>query len=78
LEAFFQCPARSNGRRLRSGEKNTVRDILRLWTAALYSSNGLCRFRYYSCQCFRDIDGYLKFVRSRHRISRPKIQYLLE
>ena len=26
LEIFFQCPANSNGRRLRSGDKNTVRD----------------------------------------------------
>ena len=25
LEAFFQCPAHSNGRRLQSGDKNTVR-----------------------------------------------------
>ena len=26
LEAFFQCQAHSNGRRLQSGDKNTVRD----------------------------------------------------
>ena len=31
LETFFQCPAHSNGRRLRSGDKNTVRNGSRLW-----------------------------------------------
>jgi hypothetical protein len=35
LETFFRCPARSNGRRLRSGDKNTVRDGSRLWFSAV-------------------------------------------
>ena len=38
----------------------------------------LRRFRYCSCQRFRDIDYYLKLVQSRHRPSRTKIQYLLQ
>ena len=78
LEAFFQCPAHSNGRRLRSGDKNSVRYGSRLWSAAPYPTNVLRRFRYNLCQRFRDFDDYLKFVRSRHRPSRPKIQYLLQ
>ena len=77
LETFFQCPAHSNGRRLRDGDRNTVRNGSRL-SSAQYSSNALRRFRYYSCQRFRDIDDYLKLVRSRHRPSWPKIQYLLQ
>jgi hypothetical protein len=36
------------------------------------------RFPYYSCKRFGDIDGFLKLVQSRHRPSRPKIQYLLQ
>ena len=36
-ETFFQCPAHSNGRRLRSGDKNTVREGSRLWSFAQYS-----------------------------------------
>ena len=39
-----------------------------------HSSNVLCRFRYYSCQRFRNINDYLKFLQSRYRPSRPKIQ----
>ena len=78
LETFFQCPAHSNGRRLRSGDKNTVCNGMRLWSSAQYSFSALHRFRYYSCQRFRDIDGYHKLVRSRHLPSRPKIQYLLQ
>ena len=77
-ETFFQCPAHSNGRRLRSGDKNTVRSGSRLWFSAQYSSSALRRFRYYSCQRFRDIDGYLKLLQSRHRPSRPTIQHLLQ
>ena len=78
LDAFFQCPPHSNGRRLRSGDKNTVRNGSRFWSSAQYSSNALHRIRYYSCQRFRDIDYYLKLVQSRNRPSRPKIQYLLQ
>ena len=70
LETFFQCLAHSNGRLMPNGDKITVRDRSRLWSPA---SNFLCRFRYYSCERFRDIYDYLKFVRSRHRPSRPKI-----
>ena len=76
LETFFQCPAHSNGRRLRSGDKNTVRDRSKLWSSA--PSNASRRLRYYSCQCFGNIDYYLKLVQSRHRPSRPTIQYLLQ
>ena len=71
LGTFYQCPEHSNGRRLRSGDKNTVCDAWRLWFSAQY--NVLCRFRYYSCRRFRDIDDYLKYLRSRHWPSRPKI-----
>ena len=78
LETYFHCPAHLNGRRLRSGDKNTVRDNSRLWSSAQYSFHFLCRFRYYSRQRFRDIDNYLKFLPSRQRPSRPKIQYLLK
>ena len=80
LEAFFQYPAHSNGRRMRSGEKNTVRDASgsRLWSYAHYSSNTLRRFRYYPCQRFGDIDNYLKLVQSCQRPSRTKIQCLLQ
>ena len=77
-EAFFHCPPHGNGRRLRSGDKNTVRDGSRLWSSAQYSFNDLRRFRYYSCQRSGDIDDYLKFVRSYHRLSRPKIQQQLQ
>ena len=36
LEAFFQCPAHSNGRRIGIGEKSTVRNASgsRLWSSA--------------------------------------------
>ena len=78
LEIFFQCPPHSNGRRLRSGDKNTVRDGSKLWSSAQYSPDALCRFRYYSCERFRDIDSCLKLVQSRHWPSRPKVQYLLQ
>ena len=78
LEVFFQCPAHLNGRHLRNGDKNSVRDGSRLWSSAQYSSNTLRRFRYYSCQRFRDINDYLKLVRSRDRPSWPKIQHLLQ
>ena len=44
----------------------------------LHSANAIRRFRYYSCQRFRHIDSYLKLLQSRHRPSRPKIQYLLQ
>ena len=78
-ETFFQCRTHSNGRRLRSGDKNTVCDgSLRLRSSPQYSSNALRRFRYYSCQRIRNFDDYFKLVRSRHRPSRPKIQYLLQ
>ena len=76
LEAFFQCPTHSNGRHLRNGDKNTVCDGLRLWSSS--PSNALRRFRYYSCQRFRDVDDYLELVQGRHRPSWPKIQYLLQ
>jgi len=49
-----------------------------LWFSTQHSSNSLCRFRYYPCQRFGDINDYLKLVRSRYRHSRPKIQHLLE
>ena len=78
LEAFFQCPAHSNGRLLRSGDKNTVRDGSWSWSSVQYPFNALRRFRYHSCQRFRDIDGYLKLIRSRRWPSRPKIQYLFQ
>ena len=78
LETFFRCPAHLNGRRLRSGEKNTVRDGSRLRFSPQNSSFALRRFRYYSCQRFRDIDDYFKLVRSRYRPSRPTIQYLFQ
>ena len=76
LEAFFQCPAKSNGRRLRSGDKNTVRNGSRPWSSV--PSNALRRFRYYSCQRFTDIDDYLKLVQSCLRPTRSKIQDLLQ
>ena len=80
LEAFFQCPAHSNGRHMGSGGKNIVRDASgsRLWSSAQYSSDALRRFRYCSCQLFREIDNGLKLVQSRHWPSRPEIQYLLQ
>ena len=82
LEAFFQCPAHSNGRHMGSGEKNIVRDASgsRLWSSAQsrYPSDALRRFRYCSCQLFREIDDGLKLVQSRHWPSRPEIQYLLQ
>ena len=40
--------------------------------------HALRRFRYYSCQRFRDINDHPKLVQSRHRPSRPKIQCLLQ
>ena len=73
-ETFFQCLEHSNGRHLRSGEKNTVCDR----SSTQYSSNAFCRFRYYPRQCFRHIHGYSKLVQSRHRPPRRKIQYLLQ
>ena len=78
LETFFQCRAHSNGKHLRSGDENIVRDRSRLWSSAQYPSNALCRFWYYFPQRVRDINDYFKLVRSRHRPSRPKIQYLLQ
>ena len=48
------------------------------WSSAQYSISALHRFRYCSCQCFREIDSYHKLVRSRDLPSRPKIQYLLK
>ena len=48
--------------------------ILRSVSNALH----MCRFGYYSCQRFRDIDYYLKLLQSCHRPSRPKIHYLLQ
>ena len=79
LEAFFQCPAHSNGRHMRSGEKSTVRHTgSRLWSSVQYSSDAFRRFRYYSCQRFRNIDICLKLLQSHQRPSRPKIQYLLQ
>ena len=35
LETFFQCPPRSDGRRLRNGDKNTVRVVSRPLTIDL-------------------------------------------
>ena len=75
LEAFFQCPAHSNGRRMQSGGKSTVRDAGLILRSVF---NALRRFRYYSFQRFRYIDICLKLLQSRHRPSRPKIQYLLQ
>ena len=58
------------------------REYSLLWIEALILrsvvSNALCRFWYYSCQRFRDIDYYLKLLQSCHRPSRPKIHYLLQ
>ena len=75
IGSLHQCPPLSNERRLRSGDKTTVRDGLRPW---FFASNVLLRFRYSSCERFREINCYLKLVQSCHQTSRPKIQYLLQ
>jgi hypothetical protein len=57
-----------------------IQSVMRLWSSAhwQYPSNALRRFRYCSRQRSRYIDSCLKLVQSRHRPSRPKIQYLLQ
>ena len=74
LETFFQCPVHSSGRRLQSGDKNTVRGR----SFAQYSSNALRRFRYHSSWRFGNIHGYFKFVQSRHRPPWWKICHQLQ
>ena len=77
---FYWKPS-FDAQRTRMGDVCEVgKRIQSVWieTLILHLSNALSRFRYYSCQRIRDINDYLKFLQSRHRPSRPKIQYLLQ
>ena len=71
---FLQCLPEPSGRRLRNGEKNTVR----VWYPTQYSSHGLHRLRHYSRRRFRHIYCYFEFVRSRRQPPWQKIRNLLQ